>query len=146
MSPAEWAIKYIQAEGKLLASTSAKSLASTPTLLSPVFDPKTDYNSYTAHRDKTTGRLIVGTGGLRFVANVGHEVLWSVRYGELEALEKQDRVVTKKMPGKLQKDSGMDLKVRGKGGWEEELRNVQGRDEAFSQVVGFSESVWQVVW
>ena len=145
-SPAEWAINYIQAEGKLLASTSAKPLAPTPTILSPVFDPKTDYNSYTAHQDNTTGRIIVSTSGLRFVANMGHEVLWSLRYGELEALEKQDRVVTKKVPGKLQKDSGMDLKIRSKGGREEVLKNVEERDEAFSQIVGFSENLWQVVW
>ncbi|OSS53084.1 hypothetical protein B5807_02035 [Epicoccum nigrum] len=143
---AEWAINYIQAEGKLLASTSAKPLAPTPTILSPVFDPKTDYNSYTAHQDNTTGRIIVSTSGLRFVANMGHEVLWSLRYGELEALEKQDRVVTKKVPGKLQKDSGMDLKIRSKGGREEVLKNVEERDEAFSQIVGFSENLWQVVW
>jgi hypothetical protein len=26
------------------------------------------------------------------------------------------------------------------------LGDVKGRDEAFSQVVGFSEGVWQVVW
>jgi hypothetical protein len=77
---------------------------------------------------------------------MGHEVLWSLRYGELEALEKQDRVVTKKVPGKLQKDSGMDLKIRSKGGREEVLKNVEERDEAFSQIVGFSENLWQVVW
>lgn len=77
---------------------------------------------------------------------MGHEVLWSLQYEEIQALEKQDRVAAKKLPGKLQRDSGMDLKVRGKGGREEVLGDVEGRDEAFSQIVGFSEEVWQVVW
>ena len=75
--------------------------------------------------------------------------MWSLKYEEVQALEKQDRVATKKLPGKLQRDSGMDLKIRGKGGKggkEEVLGDVKGRDEAFSQIVGFSEEVWQVVW
>lgn len=40
----------------------------------------------------------------------------------------------------------MDLKIKGRGGREEVLGDVKGRDEAFSQIVGFSEEVWQVVW
>lgn len=80
------------------------------------------------------------------MTNLGHEVLWSLKYEDIEAMEKPDRVATKKMPGKLQRDSGMDLRIQGKGGWEEVLGDVKGRDEAFSQVVGFSEGVWQVVW
>ena len=77
---------------------------------------------------------------------MGHEVLWSLQYEEIQALEKQDRVAAKKLPGKLQRDSGMDLTIRGTGEKEEVLGDVKGRDEAFSQIVGFSEEVWQVVW
>ena len=50
------------------------------------------------------------------------------------------------MPGKLQRDSGMDLRIRGKGGWEGVVEDVEGRDEVFRRVVGVSGSEWQVVW
>ncbi|KAL1648199.1 hypothetical protein SLS61_007071 [Didymella pomorum] len=142
---AEWAIKYIQAEGTRLAQTS-KPVAPALATLSPTFDPAHDYNSYTAHQDKTTGRLILSAGGVRFVSNMGHNVLWSLRYEELEKFEKQDRIVQKNIPSKLQRDSGQDLKIGSRDGREFMLKQVDKRDEAFSQIVGFSNIPWQVVW
>jgi hypothetical protein len=114
--------------------------------LSPTFDPAHDYNSYTAHQDKTTGRLIVSAGGVRFVSNMGHNVLWSLRYDQLEKFEKEDRIASKNIPKKLQKDSGQDLKIGSRDGREYLLKQVDRRDEAFSQVIGFSNITWQVVW
>lgn len=121
-------------------------MASGPAQLSPTFDPAHDYNVYAAHYDKTTGRLIVGAGGLRFVSNMGHHVLWSLRYDELQKFEKEDRIVQKHVPDKVQWDSGQDLWVGSRGGREFLLKRVHNRDEAFSQVIGFSGISWQVVW
>lgn len=113
---------------------------------SPTFDPDHDYNSYTAHQDKTTGRLIVSAGIIRFVSNLGHNVLWSVQYDELQRLEKEDRIVQKNIPSKLQRDSGQDLKIGTRDGREYVLKQVDKRDEAFSQIIGYSNVTWQVVW
>ena len=114
--------------------------------MSPTFDPAHDYNSYTAHQDKTTGRLIVSAGGVRVVSNMGHNVLWSLKYEEIEKFEKQDRIAQKNIPSKLQRDSGQDLKIGSRDGREFMLKQVDKRDEAFSQIVGFSNIPWQVVW
>ncbi|KAH6643005.1 hypothetical protein C7974DRAFT_114432 [Boeremia exigua] len=141
----EWAIKYIQAEGIRLAQSS-EPVASGPAQLSPTFDPAHDHNSYTAHYKKITGRLIVSAGGVRFVSNLGHSISWSIRYDELQRFEKEERVVEKEIPSKLQWDSGQDLKFVSKDGREYLLKQVDKRNEAFSQVVGFSNIIWQVVW
>jgi len=136
---------YVQAEGARLAQQSVP-VASTSAILSPTFDPAHDYNNYAAHQDKTTGRLIVSAGKLRFVSNMGHNVLWSLRYDELQKVEKEDRVVQMHIPKKLQMDSGQDLKIGSRDGKEYLLKQVDKRDEAFSQIVGFSNVAWQVVW
>lgn len=112
----------------------------------PTFDPAHDYNSYTAHQDKTTGRLIVSAGGVRFVSNLGHNILWSLRFEELQRLEKEDRIAQKNISSKLQKDSGQDIKLGSRDGREYLVKQVDKRDEAFSQIVGFSNIKWQVVW
>ena len=88
----------------------------------------------------------MSAGGIRFVSNLGHNVLWSLRYDELERFEKEDRVVQKNIPRRLQKDSGQDLKIVGRDSREYLLKQVVKRDEAFSQVIGFSNITWQVVW
>lgn len=88
----------------------------------------------------------MSTTGIRFVSNLGHDVLWSLDYNDVQGLEKEDRIAYKQIPDKLNKDSGLDLKVKSKGGMEYMLKKVDGRDEAFSQIVGFSEIIWQVVW
>jgi hypothetical protein len=115
-------------------------------LPSPTFDPTYDYNAYTAHYEKTTGRLIIGATSVRFISNMGHRVHWVVPYDQIKNLEKQDRIVTKNVPSKLQRDSGKDLKFVTKDGRELVLSQVDQRDEAFSQVVGFAPTNWQVVW
>lgn len=72
--------------------------------------------------------------------------MWSLKYDELQGFEKEDRIAYKKIPEKLHKDSGQDLRIKSKNGQDWLLRNVDKRDEAFSQVIGFSDVVWQVNW
>lgn len=145
---AEWAIKYIQAEGTRVASAvplhdkpSAIPLKTTPAAA----QQSHDYGFYTAHHDSSAGRLIISKDACRFVSNVGHKVHFQIRYAEMQNLEKIDRIVAKKVPTKLQSDSGKDLKIVWTGG-EVLLGDVKDRNEAFSQIVGFSARVWQVVW
>ncbi|KAJ4358201.1 uncharacterized protein N0V89_002780 [Didymosphaeria variabile] len=139
---AEWAVKYAQAEGTLLAQKSVP-VPSEVASISPTFDPEHDYNSYTATEDKTTGRLVVSPSGIRFITNFGHNVLWSLQYNQLERIEKVDRIVTRNIPGKLQKDPGQDLMFVSRDGKRRILRKFDKRDEAFSQIVGFSNTTWQ---
>ncbi len=88
----------------------------------------------------------MSAGGIRFVSNLGHNILWSLNYDDVQWFVKQDRIVYKHVPDKLQWDSGQDLKIVSKDGEEHVLRQVDNRDEAFSQVIGFSNVTWQVVW
>ncbi|KAL1612738.1 hypothetical protein SLS60_000967 [Paraconiothyrium brasiliense] len=141
----EWAVQYVQAEGTLLARKSTP-VASSVAAVSPTFDPEHDYNSYTASEDKTTGRLIVSPSGIRFVTNFGHNVPWDLQYDQLERIEKVDRIVTRNIPGKLQGDPGQDLMFTRRDGKTHMLRKIDKRDEAFSQMVSFSDIAWQVVW
>ncbi len=70
---------------------------------------------------------------------------WTLPYSEINNLEKQDRIVAKNIP-KVKTDSGKDLRLVSKSGEEWTLENVDIRDQAFSQIIGFSKTTWQVVW
>ena len=141
---AEWAIKFIQAEGTRVE----KSTISSPSAIkvSPNSTQAQDYGFYKAHHDKASGHLVVSTDSVRFVSNIGHTVHFVLPYDQIERLEKQDRVVAKKLPAKLATDSGKDMKLSNKTSEERLLEDVDQRDEAFSQIIGFSQTTWQVVW
>lgn len=145
---AEWAIKYIQAEGTRVASTRASS--GKPSALPLRTDPSSlqenDYGFYTAHHDKAAGHIFISAESCRFVSNIGHETHFLIPYDQINKIEKQDRIVAKKIPNKLQKDSGKDLKLVMKSGGEYVLSDMVQRDEAFSQIVGFSGTTWQIIW
>ena len=42
--------------------------------------------------------------------------------------------------------SGQDLKFSGVDGAEYTVENVSGRDEAFSQIIGYTDLTWLVEW
>jgi hypothetical protein len=148
---AEWAIKYIQAEGTRVAADIAvpnesSSPPAIPIKTTPGAAKVHDYGFYNAHHEKAKGHLVISAASCRFVSNVGHDTHFHVLYDEIQQLEKQDRLVTKKVPSQLKTDSGKDLKVVTKLGKEFLLSDMQQRDEAFSQIVGFSQTTWQVAW
>lgn len=91
------------------------------------------------------GRLIVQPDSLRYVSNMS-ATYWALPFAEIERIEKQDRILSKNVPSKLQRDSGKDLLFVTRSGEEKLLKDVGERDEVFSQVLGFSKSSWQVVW
>jgi hypothetical protein len=142
----EWAIKYIQAEGLRVASTATPA----PTALPVQTDGETaatgDYGFYGAHFEKKAGHVVIGTTALRFVSSHPKVVHFELPYDQIHKLEKVDRQVAKNIPGKLVRDSGKDLKFVVGLGREWVLRDVEQRDQAFSQVIGFSRTTWQIVW
>ena len=71
--------------------------------------------------------------------------MWSLAYDLINNLEKIDRIASKTIP-KPKSDSGKDLRIVSKTGVEWVVVNIDGRDQAFSQIVGFSNTTWQIVW
>ncbi|KAF2658499.1 hypothetical protein K491DRAFT_652742 [Lophiostoma macrostomum CBS 122681] len=152
----EWAIKSIQAEGTRYQHERTTPSSSSPSDLDAALtNPSSsnlpnehDYDSYTSHHDKSKGRLIVSDASIRFVSNIGHKVHFILPYDQITQLEKIDRWVRKAIPKPSSdySDSGQDLRVVDRQGEERVLANVDTRDQAFSQIVGFSDTVWQVMW
>ncbi|KAI5201902.1 hypothetical protein E4T39_05057 [Aureobasidium subglaciale] len=132
---AEWAIKSLQAEGTRYQQKESPS--SDVTL-------NKDYGFYPTHINNDRGRLIISARSIRFETNIGHKVAFVLNYDLLAKLEKIDRIKSKMTPGK---DTGKDLRIQSKLGDEEwVLADMDDRDQAFSQIVGFSNASWQVVW
>jgi hypothetical protein len=163
---AEWAIKALQAEGarhremKNSPTVQQQPVQQTPDPLgyrgpptdmngipiAPLMEetrPLSDqdigeYGSYPCRR----GRLILNSIGLWFESSIGHKEEWSLRYEDIERLEK----ITRQVQKSIGSDSGDDLRIVARGGREFEVKNVGKRDECFSQIVGFAPVDWQVVW
>jgi hypothetical protein len=73
--------------------------------------------------------------------------MFALLYTDVNNLEKVDRMVSKNLPKPAPiKDSGKDLRIVDTRGIEYVLRNVDARDELFSQIIGFYPKEWQVVW
>jgi hypothetical protein len=146
---AEWAIKFIQAEGTRVAATTPDNITkptAIPMKTTPGAAQVQDYGFYNAHHEKSKGHLIISVASCRFVSNIGHDVHFQVPYDQINKMEKQDRIVTKKLPSQLKTVSGKDLKLVTKTGVEYLLVDMEQRDEAFSQIVGFSQTSWQIIW
>ncbi|CAN9345262.1 unnamed protein product [Alternaria alternata] len=148
---AEWAIQYMQAEG-LRAVTEKQNASANMTTLTDTNSPDAaassegqDFASYSCHYDGSPGRLIMNRTGVRFVAKGPlHQVLFSLPYDRIGYLEKQDRHVEKMV--KVLKECDKDLRLVDRDEHEWILHEVEKRDEAFSQIVGFSRTSWQVIW
>lgn len=143
---AEWAIKYIQAEGTRVEASAEPAPSALPIKKDRSSAKAEDYGFYNAHHDKSSGHLVVSTTSVRFVTKHPHAVNFTLPYDQINKIEKQDRIVAKSLSGKMTGDSGKDLRLVSKAGQEWVLKNVELRNEAFSQIVGFSKTTWQVVW
>jgi hypothetical protein len=142
----EWAIKYIQAEGLRVASTATPAPTALPVKTEGEAAATGDYGFYGAHFEKKAGHLVISTTSLRFVSSHPKVVHFSLPYDQIHRVEKVDRQLAKNIPGKLVRDSGKDLKFEDALGREWLLSDIKQRDEAFSQVIGFSRQTWQIVW
>lgn len=150
-SVAEWAIKYIQAEGSLVQERSTSPPVDPSMKATPGAGNAEDYGYYTAHHSDTTGHdkaghLVISASSIRFMTNIARDTHFVLAYDEIQRLEKEDRIVSKNIPDKLKRDSGKDLRIVSETGQEWLLKNMDQRDEAFSQIVGFSKNDWQVLW
>lgn len=148
---AEWAIKYIQAEGSRVVAEHQQSFETATSSANSISFGKgpshqdCDFASYTAQYQKSAGNLVISATGLRFVSkHARHETHFALPYSRIHNLEKQDRHVEKMM--KILKECEKDLRMVDCDGREWVLRDVERRNEAFSQIVGFSQTAWQVVW
>jgi hypothetical protein len=141
---AEWAIKFIQAEGLRVATSAIPAPSALPDVGTAIRDA--DFGFYNTHYGKISGHLVIGTNSLRFVSSHPKLVHFTLPYDQIYDMQKVDRQVAKNVPGKLVRDSGKDLKFTDWQGGEWVLRDVDQRDQAFSQILGFSRSTWQVVW
>jgi hypothetical protein len=118
--------------------------------------PEKDYGSYGGTFEKKNGALIISSSGVRFVTGLGGNTLWECPFRDMRKLEKVTRVIKQK----ISKGNGEDLKivraadpgtglegVHVKEAVEEYLiTDLNERDQVFSQIVGYSEGEWQVVW
>jgi hypothetical protein len=146
-------MKAIQAEGSRYQENHGTIPSTLPnaSLTSPQTTSKThDYGAYAAHHENKKGRLIISNSAVRFTSHhhtnpTKEEAHWTLPYSQIERIEKIDRVVGGNIP-KPKSDNGKDLKLKNKVGQEWVLTNVDLRDQVFSQVLGFSDSVWQIVW
>ena len=138
MVTAEWSIKSLQARGTRYEQGPSSKHALGKTV--------PNFGTYTAYHNSTRGKLSLTPTAIIFESNIGHKIHFTIPYAELDQLEKIDRVITKNIPSSVQTDSGKDIKIVGKDQKELVLENVNGRDQAFSQIVGFSDVKWQVVW
>lgn len=143
---AEWAIKYIQAEGTRVEAYDMPSPSDLPIETADSMAQAQNYGFYKAHHGETAGHLVIGAASIRFVSKAPHTVHFTLMYDQIQSLEKVDRIISKNIPKNLATDSGKDLKMIDKVGQEWMLKDVAQRDEAFSQIVGFSQTTWQVVW
>jgi hypothetical protein len=141
---AEWAIKSLQAEGsryQLEETTNNLRLA-------PNSDPLPseehhEFGHYKAHHEKESGQLSIKMTSVRFETKSG--IVFNLSYNQINNLEKVNRRVGQNIP-KPRRDNGKDLRIIEKGGKEWLLVNMDQRDKAFSQIIGFSDTTWQVVW
>lgn len=104
-----------------------------------------DYGFYTGHYNGDRGRLIISAFSIRFEKTLGHRAMWDINYDQITNLEKVDRIASKTLS---KGGSGKDLRVVTKHAEEHEylLVDLDDRDQAFSQIVGFSNTNWQIVW
>ncbi|KAF1944695.1 hypothetical protein EJ02DRAFT_452296 [Clathrospora elynae] len=142
----EWAIKFIQAEGLRIREHATDAPSALPLRTDAEAAKVGDYGFYNAHYQKSSGHLVIGTDSVRFVSKHPHVVHFTLPYDKIHNLEKQNRQIAKNVPEKLVRDSGKDLRLVDAQGREWVLKDVDQRDEAFSQIVGFSRTTWQVVW
>lgn len=133
---AVWAIKSIQDEGSHYQQKENVGLSHIA---------NTDYGLYPCHLNGDKGRLIISSRSLRLETNIGHQVVFVLNYDLISKVEKIERNKSKLSPGS---DTGRDLRVcsrlNGDGEWI--LMGMEDRNQAFSQIIGFSETRWQVAW
>jgi len=103
---------------------------------------QTVYGTYNVHFNSKAGRLVVGALSVRL--EYLHEnalPIFDLKHSQINNVEKKNRYIPQIKP-----DSGKDLKIISRAKQEWLLENMDGRNMAFSQIVGLSDWTWQVLW
>ncbi|KAI4180316.1 MAG: hypothetical protein L6R41_007303 [Letrouitia leprolyta] len=98
-----------------------------------------DIVAYRAYSQGVIGRLIVFTGGMRFVQSIKRTEAWRVSYLELAEMRKKEGFSLSKMPGV----PSQSLEFKFIDGSKLAVEGMKDRDSAFNTIIGFSGMQWQ---
>lgn len=139
--PAEWAIARLQTEARLskdaiLRKRSVHDQPSTIAASSTLRHSEEgttnsiDIGKYHGTSQNHHGDLYVTSKGARYVTTVRSNILWRLQYNEVKTIQK------------LKSGDGLIFTLM--DGTEQKVMGLQARDELFTQILGYSELVWQV--
>lgn len=98
-----------------------------------------DIVAYRAYSQGAVGRLIVYTGGIRFVQSIKRREIWRVSYLELAEMRKKEGPSLLKIPGV----PSQSLEFKFINGSKIAVEGMKDRDSAFNTIIGFSGLQWQ---
>ncbi|KAL9006589.1 MAG: hypothetical protein Q9188_000626 [Gyalolechia gomerana] len=98
-----------------------------------------DIVAYRAYSRGAVGRLIIYSGGIRFVRSVKPKQLWRRSYLELVEMRKTEGSSVSKIPGV----PPQSLELKFMDGSKLALEGMKDRDSAFNTIIGFSGLQWQ---
>lgn len=107
---------------------------SNTTIVSPISEKSSanaiDIGKYHGTSQNHHGDLYVTSEGVRYVTAVRSNVLWRLQYEEVKTIQKSK--------------SGDGLLFALMDGTERSIMGLKARNEIFTQILGYSELVWQV--
>lgn len=100
-----------------------------------------DILSFRAHLQGVVGRLIIHSGGIRFVRSLNKKELWRRTFLELAEMRKLEGSLFSKITMKTFEQ----LEIKSCDGDSVLLEKLKNRDEAFNAIIGFSALQWQAL-
>lgn len=100
-----------------------------------------DILSFRAHLQGVVGRLIIHSGGIRFVRSLNKKELWRRTFLELAEMRKLEGSLFSKITMKTFEQ----LEIKSSDGDSVLLEKLNNRDEAFNAIIGFSALQWQAL-
>lgn len=100
-----------------------------------------DILSFRAYSQGVVGRLIIYSGGIRFVRSLTKKEVWRRTFLELAEIRKLKGSLVSKVTMKTFEQ----LEIKFIGGDSLLLEKMRNRDEAFNAIIGFSSLQWQAL-
>lgn len=98
-----------------------------------------DFVSYRAFSEGVIGRLVVYSGGIRFVSSLKSKEIWRRSFLELIEMRKKDGFAASKLP----MVSSQSLELKFVDNSKIVLDGMRERNSAFSSILGMSSLQWQ---
>ena len=98
-----------------------------------------DIIAYRAYSQGVVGRLIIYSGGVRFVRSLRRKEMWRREFLELAEMRKKEGSTVSRLPGL----SLQSLELKSIDGTKLALEGMKDRDSAFNTIIGFSGLQWQ---